>query len=172
MLTLSDLSRKFPTEDEVKQLFPLFLAESDRGCAVVVGSFVEAGVHLACAARMVDDADLLDRAFHATGAPLGTFAAKIRMGASLGMYGPKTAEKLNLIKDIRNAFAHALRPLDFRNPTIVQACNVLDSTQLPAPMSGHAPARVRYTAFCWWIFNKLYEKAKAEGDREIIYELP
>ena len=171
--TLADLSRTLPDEEEVSKLFELMENESDRGCALVAGSFVEAAVEMAVAARMVDDKKVIDEVFYRSDSPAGSFSAKIKLAQGLGMFGPQTAEKLRRIKDVRNAFAHALRPLDFSHPTIVRACEQLDPRR---PMVAHPPklsaARVRYIAMCRALFFHIYRKAQEEGGKIVKYDLP
>lgn len=172
MVTLADLSRELPNEEEVAQLFSLMEYESDRGCALVAGSFVEAAVYLAVAARLVDDKDVLDQIFRGPNAPAASFSAKIKLALGLGMFGPKTAERLSTIKDIRNAFAHALRPLDFSHPTVVAACQSLENRPLPEADGNLCPGRIRYIATCRALFFHIYNKAQEEGGKEINYTLP
>ena len=42
--TLSALSRDLPDEAEIAQLLDLIMLESDRGCALVAGALLEAGL--------------------------------------------------------------------------------------------------------------------------------
>lgn len=172
MKTLADLSRELPNEEEISQLFSLMENESDSGSALVAGSFVEAAVYMAIAAKLVEDRAITDAIFHGANAPVATFSAKIRLGLGLGMYGPVTAERLGTIKDIRNAFAHALRPLDFNHPTIVAACDSLTPNPLPKAKGTLAPARVRYLAVCRILFKQIFDKALEEGGKPIEYNLP
>jgi DNA-binding MltR family transcriptional regulator len=52
--------------------------------------------------------------------PLGTFSSKIKLARALGLFGPKTAHDLNLMREIRNAFAHGLRKMSFETPEVRQ----------------------------------------------------
>jgi DNA-binding MltR family transcriptional regulator len=52
--------------------------------------------------------------------PLGTFSSKIKLARALGLFGPKTAHDLNSIREIRNAFAHGLRKMNFETPEVRQ----------------------------------------------------
>ena len=44
--------------------------------------------------------------------------------------GPITYSDLNLIKELRNQFAHSRRPFDFQTPEVVAVCNQLKVPQL------------------------------------------
>jgi hypothetical protein len=50
-------------------------------------------------------------------------AARNRMGAALGLYGPDTFKDLEKIRAVRNLFAHAPTLLGFDNKEIAQACS-------------------------------------------------
>lgn len=171
--SLSDLSRMKPTEEEISQLFDLMENESDRGSALVAGSFLETGLEMSIACLMVADIPIIESIFDGAMAPGKSFSAKIKLGLALGRYGPITADRLTIVKDIRNAFAHALRPLDFTHPTIVAACDKLYGPPFfsgnPSPEIG---ARAKYLAFCHVLFAPLYHQAQRDGDREITYSLP
>jgi DNA-binding MltR family transcriptional regulator len=50
--------------------------------------------------------------------PLGTFSSRIRIAQALGIFGPKTAHDLNIMREIRNAFAHVIRKINFDTPEV------------------------------------------------------
>ena len=77
----------------------------DRSTALVGGSFVESALSKALISHMHHDKKITEELFRPTGA-LGTFATKIRMGKLTGLYGDAALKDLNIIKDIRNDFAH------------------------------------------------------------------
>ena len=58
--------------------------------------------------------------------PLHSFAARIRVGFALGIYGPKMNEDLETIKYIRNLFAHFPEPATFNVQQLEELCNGLN----------------------------------------------
>lgn len=52
--------------------------------------------------------------------PLTTFAAKIRIANALKLLSTDWAKQIELIKDIRNVFAHARFNVDFETPEILE----------------------------------------------------
>jgi hypothetical protein len=58
--------------------------------------------------------------------PLATFAAKSRAAYALGIFGDLTRRDMRRIRNIRNAFAHPPRHIDFQTPEIKQECNSLE----------------------------------------------
>ncbi len=69
-------------------------------------------------------------------APLGTLHAKILIADTLGILGKQTFQNLNLIKHIRNTFAHAVLPIDFLTKQIADACNALVLSDTPNTFRG------------------------------------
>ena len=51
--------------------------------------------------------------------PLRSFAAKISMAYALGIYTEKIQHDLNVVRIIRNAFAHSKKLIDFDDPLII-----------------------------------------------------
>jgi DNA-binding MltR family transcriptional regulator len=61
----------------------------------------------------------------AENSPLGTFSAKIKIGFAMELYGLKTKTDLEHIREIRNIFAHAERPITFATKRIRDLCHNL-----------------------------------------------
>ena len=64
-----------------------------------------------------------------------SFDAKIRRAYAMGLFGEGTKKNLDIIRVIRNAFAHAPRPVRFSTVEIKDACALLE---MPAPVVGAA----------------------------------
>ncbi|MCW3846129.1 DUF4145 domain-containing protein [Sphingomonas sp. LB-2] len=148
--------------------------QSDRGAAVMLATMVEKALWVALMTRMPKvDKITHDGWFEGAHAPFQTFSAKIKLGRAFGIYGPRTEELLNTIREIRNAFAHALTPLGFDNPTIANACLGMVDRPPSEPVEGEDhPMRTRYHASCIWAFEKLMDDAKENGDQPILIKLP
>jgi DNA-binding MltR family transcriptional regulator len=67
--------------------------------------------------------------------PLRSFSAKISIGYSLGIYDEKVQRDLNIVRVIRNAFAHSKKLLDFNDPLVVQ--EMLGALRLSAKFKKH-----------------------------------
>jgi hypothetical protein len=48
--------------------------------------------------------------------PFGTFHKKINAAYALGIYDDTTKQNLNIVRNIRNAFAHSKKLIDFDHP--------------------------------------------------------
>jgi hypothetical protein len=71
---------------------------------------------------------------------LGSFSAKITIAQAMKILGNETKSDLNCVKDIRNIFAHAQRPLTFRTKRIVELCH---SLKIPGRYPPDDPAHKR-----------------------------
>ncbi len=59
------------------------------------------------------------------GRALTTFSNKIYLAHAMGLIDEITRADLNIIRNIRNIFAHAMGHVSFANPEIQQECNKL-----------------------------------------------
>ncbi len=82
----------------------LYHSETDRGAAVLAGSYVEnvLGKYLIF---QMEDKTLSDELFASNG-PLSTFSQRIAISRAFGYISSNEASTLNYIRKIRNYFAH------------------------------------------------------------------
>lgn len=66
--------------------------------------------------------------------PLSDFYGKILVGFAIGIYGEETFHNLEIIRHVRNAFAHGKGPLSFRVPIVGEVCAAL---RVPALLPPH-----------------------------------
>lgn len=57
--------------------------------------------------------------------PLSTFSAKIKAGYALGVYPQVVRDELDMMRHIRNAFAHATEKLSFKSEPVIMGCAAL-----------------------------------------------
>jgi DNA-binding MltR family transcriptional regulator len=98
--------------------------DADRAIAILGGAFVENAVKVAIAAHSLTFSYDHNAVF-GQGGPLYSFSPKIALGHALGIYGPKTRDDLDIVRNIRNAFAHALEDVDFSHRDIARECDKL-----------------------------------------------
>jgi hypothetical protein len=92
--------------------------------------------------------------------PLDNFSAKIATGHALGLYGNQTRRNLDILREIRNLFAHDVTLLTFATPEIAQACQELEipdaPRHVPVPKLRTEGARDRYivtgVGIALWVF--------------------
>ncbi len=106
---------------EVGEFHESLKHETDRGCALMIASFIDSKLEDLLRAMFVNTPKLADGFFGKSG-PLGTFSARIDMSYLLGFIGPKIHRDLHLIRKIRNIFGHDYNLLSFNNDRISNRC--------------------------------------------------
>lgn len=125
-VTISDLANLRPTQEELAVYTKLLTMESDRGAAIMAAAIAENALEDAIKAVLANPGrGVVNTWFNGQNAPFGTFSAKISLGRALSVYDDKIERRLVLIKNIRNAFAHASAPLDFKHPSLKLECEKL-----------------------------------------------
>lgn len=107
--------------------------QSDRGACLLIASQMDVELDKAIErklGRLVPD---LREELYRDDGPMATFARKITMAAALGVVGPISRENLRIIRHVRNAFAHAKRPITFATPEVSAMCLDLRSVSLTHP---------------------------------------
>lgn len=114
---------------------------SDRSVALLLGADAEK-----CLARyMLVKLDITDPAISekltGRGGPLGTFHQCAMLAEATGAITSAEAQAVKVVRDVRNAFAHAARPVTFDTPEIVAECDPLRKI---TKLSKKAPTRKVY----------------------------
>lgn len=94
--------------DNYNFMVSLFYDESDRGSAVLAGSYAEHALGDFLLSK-VSDEGAVNELFGSNGA-LSSFSQRIQIARAFGFISKDTAVGLNLIRKVRNDFAH--NPLD------------------------------------------------------------
>jgi hypothetical protein len=115
---------------------------ADRGAAILLATNVENALENAIA-RLLNITPGKGELF-GFNAPIGSFANKIIIGQAIGIYGPETRQNLDIIRVIRNAFAHAKRPIRFGDEELYTLCTFLivhEKRTFGAETKEHKPKR-------------------------------
>lgn len=105
--------------DDLHSFLEEFQNESPRASALIGASFLDHCLGNIITAFLTDEkvtSDLLN----GFNAPLGTFDARIRMAYALGLISDDEYYNLELIRKIRNEFAHGLHGLSFTHENILK----------------------------------------------------
>jgi len=101
-------------------------SESDRAAAVLSAAYLDLQLFHLLSAFLVDNSrergELLGNEYSGGDKPLGTFSARIRASYCLGLIGEIEHHDLDLIRRIRNEFAHQLHGLTFESDQIKGRC--------------------------------------------------
>lgn len=96
-----------PKDLDINQLNDMvgaFHKESDRGAAILAGSFLEHYLGQFLRSKAVDE-EVADKLFGSMG-PLATFSQRIAIAYAFGFIDKQQCSDLELIRKIRNYFAH------------------------------------------------------------------
>lgn len=103
-----------------------FQAETDRGAALVGAALLDKQLHDLLRSHLLDKKESLEL-LEGGSAPLGTFSARIKASYCLGLITDLEHRELQLIRKVRNEFAHQTHGLTFQNEKIASLCgNLLD----------------------------------------------
>jgi DNA-binding MltR family transcriptional regulator len=93
--------------------------ESDRACALIAGAAISDALGNLLRRYFVKLKETdINRLFHDLGAPLGGFASRTDVAFALGLISPQERVDANVIRKIRNQFAHTLAQIDFSQELI------------------------------------------------------
>jgi DNA-binding MltR family transcriptional regulator len=115
---LKKFAKERPTTEEIAQMFSEIRSDAPRSAVVLAAALIDDVLSGAIRYRMVKlSKDEDDDLFEGNG-PLASFSARIRMAYAPGIIGKKTRHDLNVIHEIRNAFAHVRRVMNFDTPEV------------------------------------------------------
>ena len=98
------------------------IVEASTFSLVLSAAIEQAPGEIAISTHFVVSDDAAQALFNDQNGPLSTFAAKTKIAYALGVFDAPVRDELDLIRYIRNAFAHSKEPLTFESPLIADAC--------------------------------------------------
>ena len=96
--------------------------ESERGVALVAANYLDDQLATLLKAFLIDEPSEVDDMFILR-APLGDFDSKIRMSYCLGLITQQEYHDIQIIRKIRNLFAHQTSSRSFENQNIKDRCH-------------------------------------------------
>jgi DNA-binding MltR family transcriptional regulator len=101
--------------------------DSDRGCALLLGAFLDVHVAKLILSVLIQRRQVVDQLFDYPG-PLSSFGAKVRMAHALRLLHEYEYRDLRRIVRIRNRFAHELQGISFaKDLEVSRLCGALES---------------------------------------------
>lgn len=159
-----------PKDLEISQLNDMvgaFHKESDRGAAILAGSFLEHYLGQFLRPKAVDE-DVAEKLFGSMG-PLATFSQRIAIAYAFGFIDKQQYADLELIRKIRNYFAHHPVAGTFEAPEVKGKVLSL-STYGGSPSNYQAPhARQVYVFACGVLCGQFWKimQSKAPSSNQI-----
>jgi DNA-binding MltR family transcriptional regulator len=114
-----------PSPEEKDQVAQEVLTDGPRGAVMVAIAFLDDYLIKLIRRRFVALTEDEQESLFAPDRPLGSFSSRIKVAYALGIYGRKTSHDLNILRDIRNVFAHGLRKMDFETPEVKELISSL-----------------------------------------------
>lgn len=103
-------------------------SESDRACVILAAALLDSALETLLKSHLLPSSSASDPFFDHANAPLSTFSARIEMAYRLGLIDPYFAKALNLIRRIRNDFAHNISGCDFDDTRVMSRMTELGRT--------------------------------------------
>jgi mannitol operon repressor len=107
--------------------------ESDRGTVLVYATMLDEQLKKAIDAFLVDHS-AITRLTEGFNAPIGTFSTRTLLAFGLGLISEREYNELEMIRKIRNEFAHSIT-MSFERSTVSSRCKLLSWAipEYPAP---------------------------------------
>jgi len=119
---------------DMARLVDDFQKETDRGVALLGAAFLDDVLAVMLRAFFVDDREAVNKLITA-GRPLESFGSRTHLGYCVGLLGTDIYDDMNLIREIRNDFAHR-QPTSFELEEISLKCRKLKAVKVMMPEEG------------------------------------
>jgi hypothetical protein len=103
-----------------------FQGETDRGAALVGAALLDQKLLDTLKAFLIEGR-ITDNLVEGANAPLGTFSARIKAAFALGLIDRHEQHECEIIRKVRNEFAHRVHGTTFEEPRISAWCAALQS---------------------------------------------
>lgn len=125
---LRQLSRAIPTTDEFELLDKEIANVHDRAACIMMSAQVELYLqHAITFFMMRKDEPTIEKLLGRDG-PLSSFYSKIILAHAMGLITDTESDDLSLVREMRNAFAHTVKPITFTTPQIAEKLLKLSQT--------------------------------------------
>ncbi len=108
----------------LRQTAATFTKESDRGSALIAIAWVDDALEVCLRAFFRDDKNIVDAVLQPMG-PLGSFSSRIKTAYLLGIITASLYSELEIMRKIRNDFAHVRQAVRFNDQSIKDRCKSL-----------------------------------------------
>jgi hypothetical protein len=138
---LSSLSKLKLGIDDLKEVLQRINEESDRGAAIMCAALIES-LLMELLHLIIANKDETQGLFEDKGAPLATLSNKTVAAYAFGLISRQQRLEIDQIRQVRNAFSHAVKPVDFCTPAIENVCRKLTRLAQQYPNDAYIPWRV------------------------------
>ena len=133
--SLRRLGREIPTMEEFNQIDRDAITAHDRAVAILLSSQVERFLEISVISHFSRQDDDTAKLLVARDGPLASFYSKIVIAYAMGFISENEKNDLDKVRQIRNAFAHILRPITFKTEQIADLIDALHAAKgHPSPL--------------------------------------
>lgn len=104
---------------ELTEFLTLFSKENDRGTALLAGSIVDDLLGEILMTFLIDN-KISEELLNEPNSPLNSFYSKTKLSFALGLIDQEEYDEINLIRNIRNEFAHQWKHLTFDDNSVLK----------------------------------------------------
>jgi DNA-binding MltR family transcriptional regulator len=116
--------------------------ESPRAAVIIAAAFLDAQLRNLLSKFLIDDQRVVDELLGTEDnpdGPLSSFSSRIKAAYSMGLISQSMYCDLNMVRNIRNKFAHKMHGYTFDEPKIVNWCKRLKLAKMITDASPHLP---------------------------------
>ncbi len=111
----SDFAEMLRIADELKH-------ESDRGVVLIVAAFLDEQLEMLLTRHFIDDPKIAAELLSSGSGPLGSFSSRMKLAYCLDLIHPQHYKDLQVIRKLRNEFAHSHIRVSFESDRIRDLC--------------------------------------------------
>jgi hypothetical protein len=130
LAAFKQLHRGDPTLADADELENEIRGQSDRAAALISASILENRLEIVLTSLMRSLTQGEHNELFRGEGPLATFAKKTKLAYAFNVFGSATRRDLDIIREIRNAFAHSRIPFGFNTQELATLCGFLHSADL------------------------------------------
>ena len=147
--------------------------ESDRACVIIAAAVLDSALMTLLKSHLIPVGTREDHLFDGANAPLSTFSARIEMSHRLGLMDANLARSLNLIRRIRNDFAHDVAGCSFEQSRVMNRMTELKRaipmSDVDFPFRSMFPEGLRgefelIVSWLQWVIRSLSERIEPVAD--------
>jgi hypothetical protein len=145
------MAKRVHTDDQVTAFMRELEKQTDRGVGIVAASVAESALTELIKRRLVAMSNTRADLLFGRMRPLSSFSAKIELGAALGLFDERTRTVLNMLRDVRNAFAHEMAAISFDDNEITKLVHKAKMPSTPKSSSSRDTfVTLSYAVLCFF----------------------
>lgn len=165
---LKSLSSTAPDDADFKRFFDDLIADrNDRAVIIIAASILEEALANALKMELRTSSNEEKEVLFGVGMPLSSFSAKIKFVYALRLCDKREKNNMNVIREVRNAFAHSMKYMDFKTEEVASMCGFIETKKFKPVVETSKKLtrtpRFIYTSECMLLTNKFMKIASDQN---------